>query len=488
MEAYSMPNIVRIENNEAIEEKYLSLPRVESQKASRALMPLRGQDGMEQALAIIKNHPQTPLIAQNKDRVILDALRKAPKEFLKNEEYMLEAIEKNHNAYEFASKELKNNPKFIAEAIKANPAVYAHLSLEQKLDEQFHEEYKKAMFKSATREAIGDNNYMKMPRQAFDTDCPWDMNEHRNDLKDNILRVLKDPTSQPLESDERMRIGARQAAALENPTLKKQLEATEKDFYTAPDTQELARAIALKQTRLHPGADEFLTKIEQMNPELEREIADRQERYWRREPDKKANEELKMMTPEERQQYHADRLQEKTPMKKLAEAYAIYDRKQRTPRLDNDTELDEKVQKTIKEAEKRLKEQKAREECLDYMKNACKDYIYGLVSDGRISQEDASVCIGLIDGIPSVTRASYTYTNLAQASINDFDNGDFHMTPMEINDLKQAIITTDAQQRAAEEKIHEAEQEATQKIDNSHLLRAHPGVHEEKYHKHSFFG
>ena len=133
------------------------------------------------------------------------------------------------------------------------------------------------------------------------------------------------------------------------------------------------------------------------------------------------------------------------------------------------------AEKTIKEAEKRVKDQKAREACLDYLKIACKDYIYGLASDGRISQEDASMCFSLIDGIPSVTKATYTYSNLAHASINDFDNGDFHITPVEVDDLKRSIVSTDAQLTRVEEQIKTAEQEATHRIDDSHLFRAPEG-------------
>lgn len=498
---------IRFDNNETIEEQYLSLPRAEIQKA----IILKETDSPEQTLMQVQGRPGGILSAQNKERanpkpniftrkapinsnVLTDLQHSSPK-FRKDADKMLEAISRNHNAFEYADESLQKKPDFLIEAVKRNPAVYAHIPLKTKMDPDFqrmfngHLEtlnsvYKDTMLRTVTETPV-NGDMIHLPKQQVDKDYSWDIEDYKKALKENCDTVLQDPTSAALLSESRKFMCMVQLTATQNPSLRQQINTAETEFYTSPEQREKALSVAETESRMHAGADAYLKKMEDMNPELIKQIEQKQEAYWLQ---TKYKEACAKMTDEERKREAVQRLHRETPLVKLGKAYAYQDRMSRSHRFDRDENMDRDAEKTIKEAEKRIKDQKARQECLDYLKFACKDYINSLVSDGRISQDDASLCIGLIDSIPSVTKASYTYTNFAQASINDFDNGDFHMSPVEVEDLKQAIVLTDTQQKDIEEKIHAAERESQPRIDNSYLLRAHPEATREQYHRHSVFG
>ena len=494
---------IRFDNNETIDSKFLSLAKPETQRARYVLeanLPANAKRD-EQTLAVVKACTSTNVLSvQNQERAsshvlgakeprnVLEALQKSSAAFRDDKNNMLEAISKNHNAYEYASKRLQNDSEFLVAAIQKNPAVYSHLPIEKKLDPEFHKAYEQRMFRDVVKEAVGQNNSLNIPKQAIDKDFPFDEKKYGVALARNADNVLEDPTSQTLLTKERTYMAAAQHAATQNPILKDKLLQIEKDFYTSPELQERSLKISATQSRMHSGVDAFLQKMEEANPQLSKEYARRQEEYWLRQPERKTPEQLAEMTRQERQRENARRLQEQTPLVKLAQAYAYQDRMSRSHRFDRDADMDRDAEKTIKEAEKRVKDQKAREACLDYLKIACKDYIYGLASDGRISQEDASMCVSLIDGIPSVTKATYTYSNLAHASINDFDNGDFHITPVEVDDLKRSIVSTDAQLTRVEEQIKTAEQEATNRIDDSYLFRAPEGYDRKREQKYNYHG
>ena len=484
---------IRFDNNETIEEQYLSLPRAEIQKA----IMLKATDTPEQTLMQVRGRPGGALSAQNNERAnpkpniftrkapinsnVLTDLQHASPDFRKDAKKMLEAISRNHNAFEYADESLQRDPNFLIEAIKRNPAVYAHIPLETKMDPEFqrmfngHLEtlnsvYRDTMLRTVTEIPVNGDK-IHLPKQQVDKDYPWDMEDYKKALQENCDTVLQDPTSAALLSESRKLMCMVQLAATQNPSLRQQINTAETEFYTSPEQREKALSVAETESRMHAGADAYLKKMEDMNPELIKQIEQKQEAYWLQTRYKAACAE---MTDEQRKREAVHRLQRDMPLARLGKAYAHQDRMSRSHRFDRDEDMDRDAEKTIKEAERRVKDQKARQECLDYLKFACRDYINSLVSDGRISQEDASLCIGLIDSIPSVTKASYTYTNFAQASINDFDNGDFHMSPVEVDALKRAIVLTDAQQKDIEERIHATEREAQQRIQDSHLLRAHP--------------
>lgn len=416
---------IRFDNNEAIDEKYLSLPKVETQKA--LVLPGRHLS-KEKTAQEIEDFTVKALSAQNKEKRhigikqpknnqnVLTVLQHSSPDFRKDKEKMLQAVMINHNAFEYASEELKKDPNFLVRAIKLNPAVYAHIPLETKLNEEFQKKlreqngedinmaYKNTMLRSVSQEVLKNGDRIEMPKQQFDKDYPWDINEYKKALEGNLTNVLSDPTSSALLSEDRKFMCAAQAAATQNPSLKRQLEDAEKDFYLSPEQQERALTIAKTQSRTHAGVDAYLQKMEEMNPELSKKHEEAQHELW-------------------------------SSREKQAEVLRAYKRihtpKQIITRDEHEQDLDQKADKTLKEAKKRLKDVTMEDSLAAYLKGAYQDYIYALADAGRISDSEANLYVGMIGAISS--------PSLLHATVNDFDNGDFHMTPQEIEKVSQNL-------------------------------------------------
>lgn len=397
------------ENSEELNNRLLALPQAQVQKAARNTAPLaarfnnvRKEEEIQRAMSTIKNTSTQLVTTQNKNTTILDALKKAPQEVYSDRDYMLEAIKKNHNAFEYASKELKRDPSFLVAAIQTNPAVYAHLSLEQKMDPTFHEMYMKKVLGDATVQTIGGQTRL-IPKQGLDKDYPIDVKRDGQNYE-QCLKKLRDSIDDPRKTLDMVtvdkdftKVALVNARASQDPELAKEIGRERKLIAQSPTEIEESLKLASRDRR-DPKVDAYLTEMTRQNPHLTRKYEDQQKELW-------------------------------TSREKQAEVLRAYKKVHTRPkeiaRHEQDIDEQKKNEQTLNEARKRLKTVSMEDSLAEYIKGAYKDYILSLQSAGRISEGEADLYIGMISSISS--------PSLLHATVNDFDNGDFHMTATEID-------------------------------------------------------
>ena len=379
------------ENSQELNGVLSNLPVPEVRPAHKAAFLPRAKDDVETTLATINKAPKQLLQVENQNTTVLTALQSASKEFLGDSEYMLKAIRKNHNAFEYVSKQLRQDPEFCAEAIKANPAVYAHLKLEEKLDPAFHQAYMKAMRAGALEHTVSGTQLL-LPPQQLDKDYPLDVKKFGECYATMLSHAAK-PELQEMENERRKRENAAffkttyETLAIQNPQRQHELDAEKQRRATTIEAREefLERTKTLDK-RVQQN-NRYYAEMIKRNPDLEPEAEINQKLLW---------------------QTRAKQAEMLKAYKKLNNSHRV------VARTEREVEEEQKAQETLKEAKKCLKTVEVEDSIASYLKAFQQDYIYSLQDAGRITDDQASLCIGLLECVST--------SHLLRATANDFDN------------------------------------------------------------------
>lgn len=423
------------DNSERMRQEYESLPSVEIQplQKSATIFQSNSQKAYDKAKDGISQYTPGNLMTQERNNEMLKVLASAPKGFRSAESDMLDAIERNHNAYDYASKELKDNPAFNVAAIQRNPAVYSHLTLEQKMDRQFSDLYMKQMLNKSYEVAVEDGDRVKMPQYKIDKDYPINMDTYKKAYEKQIDDALDKPYGHLCTTRERTCLTIAQNMALQDKQLSDDIKKTEQAVWENRESKVMY--IAKNMSAENRNVAEILDKASEVNKEMARKIDDAQEEYW----------------------MHPERIQ------KLADAHSHLDRKSRTLTVCRSRdEQDREAEKMIKEAERRIKRVQEEKAVLAYLKQSNIDYVLGLESAGYISPEDASMSVAFIQSIPSITAQNYTYQSLMTAEINDFDN---------VREIVQDSIVDMSKIKGYEERVYVARDDAEFKRETPEYLQ-----------------
>ena len=344
---------------------------------------------------IIQQFPERKLEDQHLNDSMLAMVRKLPDSYLKNPEFAKELLQRNHNAFDYLDKSLKQDKEFIKDAIKVNAGVYYHLTPEQKQDAEISERYMKKMIEPH-----------KMPYDGLQRDCmpspyrldpqyPVNMQQYESDYIKTIANGIKMPETKVMETDEWKRLAKVRELANRDPELKDNIERVEKAVMESR-SQKILELADVKSSIDNPNVAAILDAAREKMPELVPEIDRREDRRIEKD----------IQTAEYKHTW-----------KRLNSPQRI------NPRTEQEAELNQADKEKDKRIRDRAKNISVEDSLMAYVKQSSMDYIYGLVSDGLISPDQASLQIGLISCIPS--------SALVRATANDFENGDFHMTPEE---------------------------------------------------------
>lgn len=414
--------------------------------AAKTLLEIHGTMSTKKARQELDRF--APSAELDKNQSLMSVLYRAPADFLEKDRTLaLQTIEKYHGAY-LATGALQNDPTFNQDAVKKNSAVYNIMAPEHQRDPNLAETYTKKILRDSKSHVINGHEVM-LPKHQISKNLPVNMQQYG----DAYLAVLKMSASgrytekDIMESPERKYMGMIQTMAKDNPNLQTAIDKTERAVIerNLPTIEQLMQ----RKSMLEPGVSPIYEETQKHFPDMKQKMDKAQQEYW--------------LSPEQ--------------LEKVGKAAARLEYNTRHPKISRtkeDYEFAQDAEKTLKEAQKRVKDREVREASLAYLKQSSIDYIYSLASDGLISMDDAAICVGMISSIPTISKASATHSGLIYASVNDYDNIDFQ-TPQEAMEkraaeLKERIIDTDAKLNTAEQQIYGAKTQA----QNKSWAYAHP--------------
>lgn len=380
--------------------------------------------------------------------LFMSALYKSPESVVGDANHMLQMIDKYYGAYAASSTNLKGRQDFNQHALEKNTAVFDLMAPEKQRDPELAKTYLIQVMTHSKPRKINGHDVVLPPHQV-NPNVPIDMKKY----EDAYIGVLKMAASgrktvdDILVSEERQYMAIAKHLAKSNPDLQAEIDKTERAVVerNLPAIENLMRHNAMTR----PGMEPIYEEAQRHFPDMKQKMDKAQQEYW--------------LSPEQ--------------LEKVGKAAARLEHNTRHPKISRtkeDYEFAQDAEKTLKEAQKRVKDREVREASLAYLKQSSIDYIYSLASDGLISMDDAAICVGMISSIPTISKASATHSGLIYASVNDYDNIDFQ-TPQEAMEkraaeLKERIIDTDAKLNTAEQQIYGAKTQA----QNKSWAYAHP--------------